>query len=101
VAAALAAAAKAVMAWTSPVASIPVTLVKVEQIVPRSAHWKRKSPDGKTKDDCISVDDDSDPDENPKQADPSLLRGDHGLQIIDASEINRHLFLSKSDLKVV
>jgi hypothetical protein len=95
----LAAAAKAAMAWTSPVAS--VTPIKVEKTVPRRALFKRKSLDGKTKDDCISVEDDSDPDENPKQADPPLLRGDHGLQIIDASDINHHLFLSKLDLTVV
>jgi hypothetical protein len=102
---ALAAVANAAMAWKAPAASIPITPIKEEQTVPRSAHWKRKSPDttrtGETKDDCISVEDDSDPDENPKQADPSLLRGDHGLKMIDASEINRHLILSMSDLKVV
>jgi hypothetical protein len=100
-AAALAAAAKVAMAWTSPVASIPITPIKKEQTVPRRALFKRKSPDGKTQEDCIDVDDDPDPDENPKQADPPLLRGDHGLQIIDASDINRHLVLSKSDLQVV
>jgi hypothetical protein len=50
--AALAAAAKAAMAWAPPVTS--VTPIKVEKTVPRRALWKRKSPDGKTNDDCIN-----------------------------------------------
>jgi hypothetical protein len=89
--AALAAGTKVAMAWTSPVAS--VTPIKKEQTGPRRALWKRKSPDGKTEVACIDVDDIPDPDENPKQADPSLLKGEHGLQIIKANEITRHLFL--------
>jgi hypothetical protein len=112
----LAAAAKAAMARKAPVASI--TPIKQEQAASSITQGKRKSPDtsthknndtalaatvrtGKTNDDSIAVDDDSDLDETPKQADPSLLKGDHGLQIIVASEINRHLILSELDLKVI
>jgi hypothetical protein len=115
-AAALTAAANAAMSWKAPATSI--TPIKQEWAASSSKQGKRKTPDktthnnndaalaaaaptGKTNDDSIVIDDDPDLDNTPKQADLSLLKGEHGLQIIRADKITRHLFLLELDLQVV